>query len=104
MRSRQHPLVRADIKSALNRSLADFGVHQRQRYRQGIRAALAYLIANPRHGTACPDAPDLLLLPIARRGSRASHRFLYRIEPDGTVFVLRLLHDSMVPAEHIPPH
>jgi plasmid stabilization system protein ParE len=47
--------------------------------------------------------PNLRTLHIARRGRRGRHFILYRPAQGQVIEVLRILHDAMEMARHIPP-
>ena len=99
--------ARADIRAILRRTRIMFGTEQVRRYEDLITLALVEL----EHGTSSPLlqrrsdlGDDVWSLRIARRGQPARHIVLCRCREDqGTVQVLRILHDSMDPALHLPP-
>jgi|SRR5580704_11945175 toxin ParE1/3/4 len=101
-RFRIHPLVEDDVADVLAYTLERFGLGQVHRYEQIIEEALTRLIEHPESGRALKIRAGFFLYSIERRGRRASHQFLYRVLEDGRVEVLRLLHDSMDVARHIP--
>ena len=75
-------------------------------YRRTLIAALTSL----HEGPILPDSkardeiqPGLRSLHVARRGRRGRHFVLYRSDEIGTVDVLRILHDTMDLARHLPP-
>ena len=45
----------------------------------------------------------LRTLHIARHGRRGSHFLMYRVTPDMTIEIVRILHDRMDPQRHLPP-
>ncbi|MGH7065743.1 MAG: type II toxin-antitoxin system RelE/ParE family toxin [Stellaceae bacterium] len=47
-------------------------------------------------------APGVWSLHIARGGRRGRHLLLYRVAGEGTIEIIRILHDSMDPARHLP--
>lgn len=48
-------------------------------------------------------APGMRTLHVARQGRRGRHFVVFRVGGDQVIDVLRLLHDSMDLARHIPP-
>jgi plasmid stabilization system protein ParE len=100
---RLHPQVAIDIAEVLSHTFEKFGARQYDRYEALIHEALDHLIAFPKEGIAAPSLPGYLGFHIRQPGRRARHRFLYAVEPDGTVFVLRLLYDGMDVPRHLPP-
>jgi len=104
MTHRIHPRAVEDMAEVLAYTLEQFGIRQYGRYETAIQSALEHLIEHPNEGRPCPPLPGYLTFHIGQIGRRASHRFLYCIEPNGTVFVLRLLHDHMDFVRHLPPH
>lgn len=98
--------ARSDVANLLRRSAADFGAAARERYAALIATALADLRADP----ACLGSADRFeILPGVRtyhlshcrkRAGTPSvgkprHLLAYRVEDDGRVVVLRVLHDAM---------
>lgn len=47
--------------------------------------------------------PDTRTLHVARLGRKGRHFVVFRVAPQRTIEVLRLLHDSMHLARHVPP-
>ncbi|HEY7804348.1 MAG TPA: type II toxin-antitoxin system RelE/ParE family toxin [Orrella sp.] len=47
--------------------------------------------------------PDIRTLHVARNGRKGRHFVVFRGAPRQTIEVLRLLHDSMDLAQHVPP-
>lgn len=107
--------ARADIDGILRASATVFGATARARYGALISTGLADLRADPlRTGArARPEIGEGLRtyhLSHCRRRAAAGgrrvgaprHLRLYRIEPDGAVAVLRVLHDAMELAGHLP--
>lgn len=81
---------------------AQFGPRQAEKYTASITALFLKLEVDP---TNLPSRQRDELGPGFRTwhvGGRARHLLLYRIEGDRVV-VLRILHDSMDIARHLPP-
>jgi plasmid stabilization system protein ParE len=97
-----HPLALGDMERVLGETLALFGPHQFIRYESLTQRALAHIIEHPSRGRPLPFPKGFLFYRLKWLGQNASHRFIYRVAADGTVQVLRFLHDRMIPAKHIP--
>jgi toxin ParE1/3/4 len=88
-----------------NWTAEQFERRQASVYRQTLITALSALSDDP----LVPDnhprddiQPGLCSLHVARRGRRARHLILYRISDQGTLDILRILHDSMDVGRHVP--
>jgi toxin ParE1/3/4 len=93
----------ADIDAALAWTREEFGVVQEARYRATIEAAIGRLVRGPEapgSRPVHPARPDLRRLHLPRPARRV---LIYREAPDGWILVLRILHDSMDLARHLPP-
>jgi toxin ParE1/3/4 len=81
-----------------------FGIAQARRYRALIHSAIRALETgpDPLGSKARNDIlPDLRSFHVAREGQQARHFLLYR--PNGDwIDILRILHDSMEIARHLP--
>ena len=99
-----------DFEGILRWTLEQFGEAQAHAYADTLSAALQSLAAGPEviGATARNDiAKGLFALHVARRGSKGRHFILFRKGGDkdrNVVDVLRLLHDSMDLARHLPPN
>lgn len=90
--------ARRDIANALHHSARRWGPVQRQRYQALIGSALQDLQQNPVHpGSRARDEirPGLRTFHIARPGQSGRHLVVYRLDANGNVQVIRLLHDAM---------
>jgi toxin ParE1/3/4 len=74
-------------------------------YRRTLIAAVTSL----HHGPELPDGrardeiqPGLRILHVARQGRRGRHFVLYRSDEAGTVDIVRIPHDTMDLARHLP--
>jgi toxin ParE1/3/4 len=103
-RSERHPLLAGDIVDAVSFSREKFGERQTERYADAIEDAIDHITAFPDDGRRYRLGPGYWLFNIGRRGRRARHQLLYFIENDGSLLVLRLLHDRMSVRRHIPKH
>jgi toxin ParE1/3/4 len=83
----------------------DFGLLQLDVYRGTLIAAMAELEAGPDVlGSLSRDEihPGLRTLHVARKGRRGRHLIMYRARPDRIIDVVRILHDAMDFARHVP--
>jgi toxin ParE1/3/4 len=96
-----------DFHGIVNWTASEFGAAQALRYEVVLTDAIDALTAGPAAGgaKARPDLlPGLFLLHVARGRHKGRHVVLYRVknETDRIIEVLRLLHDSMDFARHLP--
>ncbi len=83
-----------------------FGPRQTEIYKATLTEALAELTQGPHAlgSTAREEIlPNLRTLHVARRGRRGRHFIMYRPADGQVIEVLRILHDAMELARHIPP-
>jgi toxin ParE1/3/4 len=83
----------------------NFGARQAEHYVETIMLAIEALTDGPETlGTIARDelAPGVRTLHIARQGRKARHFVVFRVADDQVLEVLRLLHDSMDLARHLP--
>lgn len=95
----------ADIRHILRWTRKEFGEQQERAYRVTLRAALKALHSGPNIiGVKKRDdlAPGMFTLHVARNGRKGSHFIVFRISESHTIDVLRLLHDGMDLAAHLP--
>jgi len=90
--------ARRDIANALHHSHGRWGPDQRRRYQALIVRALDDLRHEPMHPAS--RARDEIrsgvrTLHIARSGQAGRHLQVYRLDADGNVELIRLLHDAM---------
>ncbi|RYG77220.1 type II toxin-antitoxin system RelE/ParE family toxin [bacterium] len=96
--------ARRDIVDALQTSRNEFGERKATEYDQLVQLSLREIAMNPTGVRSRPRedlAPAARTMHIARHGRNARHLFVYVIEPNGTVRVLRLLYDSMDLKRHL---
>ena len=99
-------LAEHDIADVLRTTLDMFGPRQVEIYRAILLDALALLSSGPDIiGSAARDdiRPGLRSFHVAQRGRHARHFIVYRASDGMTVEILRILHDRMDLATHIPP-
>jgi toxin ParE1/3/4 len=96
----------ADMRDIFTWTAEHFGIEQARRYRSTILAALRDLGNGPDVIGAQERAdirPNLRSLHIARRGRRGRHVTLFTAsENNHQIRVIRILHDSMDLARHLP--
>jgi toxin ParE1/3/4 len=83
-----------------------FGQRQVEVYRATLLEALAALDAGPDvPGSVAREEirPNLRTLHVARHGRRGRHFIMYRADRDHVIQVVRILHDAMDLARHLPP-
>ncbi len=99
----------ADFHAILDWTAERFGAAQARAYQQTLIDALDALRGGPKAIGARPRndvGRDLYTLHVARNHRRGRHFILFRpmsSEAGGIVEVVRLLHDSMDLARHLPP-
>jgi toxin ParE1/3/4 len=95
-----------DFLRILQYTAETFGPRQTEIYKATLMDALAELTQGPNvAGSVARDEilPGLRTLHVARRGRRARHFIMYRAAEGRILEVLRILHDAMELARHIPP-
>ena len=90
------PRVRDDLEAIWSYSVHLWGTEQAARYVLNIRDACAALAEGRRRGRPCDD-----IRLGYRRLAIGTHLLFYRTEPDGTIDVVRILHQSMDIALHL---
>jgi toxin ParE1/3/4 len=83
-----------------------FGRRQASAYRATLYTAIRSLTGGPDFPGSVPRdeiGPGRRTLHIARGGRRGRHLLLYRVIDQRTIRVIRVLHDSMDLARHVPP-
>ncbi|MEO5375858.1 MAG: type II toxin-antitoxin system RelE/ParE family toxin [Alphaproteobacteria bacterium] len=98
----------ADFEGIVTWTAQRFGTDQALAYAEALSEALAALTAGPVViGVKARDdiGPGLHTLHVARLGRRGRHFILFRVDSSEDmpcVDVLRLLHDAMDLAQHLP--
>lgn len=95
-----------DLASILRWTAGTFGPRQAEAYRDTLIAALTALEAGPTlPGSTARDEiyPGIRTLHVAREGRRGRHAVMNQKTGESTIEVLRILHDSMDLARHLPP-
>ena len=95
----------ADVRGIFLWTVEHFGVDQARRYRATLFAALRDLDDGP-ETTGVRDRAELgrnlKSLHVARHGRRGRHVILFTTGTEDRIQILRILHDSMDLARHLP--
>jgi toxin ParE1/3/4 len=94
-----------DFFDIANWTVENFGVQQAEAYAQTLSLAIEALHDGPEVlGVTVRDDLGLGVrtLHVARQGRKGRHFVVFRAAPEQTIEVLRLLHDSMDLARHLP--
>src|SRR5947208_2050842 len=94
-----------DFANILKWTAEIFGTRQAQLYRDMLVAAIGELVDGPDIvGSKGRDeiTPGLRTLHVARRGRRASHFLMYRLDAGTTIEIVRILHERMDLPRHMP--
>ncbi len=104
---RLSPLAESDFFDILRWTAVHFGKKQARVYATTLRLALKALIEGPSVPGSIARSelgPNILTLHVARNRRKGRHFIVYRAYEDNQgIQVLRILHDSMDLARHIPP-
>jgi toxin ParE1/3/4 len=95
-----------DFSEIISWTLENFGERQAGTYAETLILAIEALHDGPDQlGTRARDdiEPGMRSLHVARQGRSGRHFVLFRAAEDQYIDVLRLLHDSVDLARHIPP-
>ena len=94
-----------DVSAVIEYSAATFGARQAKVYETTLTLAFMALRAGPglRGSIAHNElGTGIRSLHVARGGRRGRHMIIYRELPGRTIEVLRVLHDAMDLARHVP--
>lgn len=94
-----------DVVSIIAWTRRTFSASQARRYNETIIRAAAILANGPSAlGSIARDGvrPGIRTLHIARSGRAGRHLLVYRQAGDNLITVLRILHDAMDLAQHLP--
>ncbi len=97
-----------DLASISAWTAGRFGARQAELYADAISQAIGEIAADPLGGRSKARNQDIgagyRTLHIAKSGRRGRHLCLYRCdEKTGLIIIVRILHDSMDLAIHLPP-
>lgn len=104
-RVRLAELAEQDLLSITLWTVQNFGAHQAEVYAETLSLAIEALHGGPEilGATAREDiGPGIRTLHVARQGRKARHFVVFRAAAEQTIDVLRVLHDSMDLARHLP--
>ena len=95
-----------DFSEIITWTIENFGERQAETYAETLTLAIEALHDGPEQlGAKARDdiGPGIRTLHVARQGRSGRHFVVFREAKDQYIDVLRLLHDSMDLARHIPP-
>lgn len=93
-----------DLREIIRWTTRQFGAAQARSYRQTILSAIRALENGPEApGSKARDEimPGVRTLHVARNGRRGRHFLIYKTS-GSSIVILRVLHDSMELARHLP--
>ena len=85
-------LALSDLHAIAAYTLKEWGAAQMRRYQGSIYRCFELLAENRSAGRPCDD-----IRPGLRRHEHEKHVVFYRLRPDGTIRVSRILHQSRLP-------
>ncbi|WP_027554689.1 type II toxin-antitoxin system RelE/ParE family toxin [Bradyrhizobium sp. Cp5.3] len=94
-----------DFANILKWTTENFGARQSRVYRDTLIQAIGELADGPNvAGSKARDEimPGVRTLHVARRSRRGSHFLMYRVVPNSTIEIVRILHDRMDLRRHVP--
>ncbi|MBI5128090.1 MAG: type II toxin-antitoxin system RelE/ParE family toxin [Rhodopseudomonas palustris] len=94
-----------DFANIIKWTTETFGSRRARAYRDTLIEAIGELVEGPDAvGSKARDdiMSGLRTLHVARHGRRGGHFLMYRTAPDGTIEIIRILHDRMDLQRHIP--
>jgi len=93
-----------DFANILKWTTENFGARQSRVDRDTLVQAIGELADGPNAGSKARDEimPGLRTLHVARRSRRGSHFLMYRVAPNSTIEIVRILHDRMDLWRHVP--
>jgi len=95
-----------DFANILKWTTENFGARQSRVYRDTLVQAIGEL-ANGPNVAGSKDRDEIMAglrtLHVARRSRRGSHLLMYRVAPNSTIEIVRIVHDRMDFRRHVPP-
>ena len=92
-----------DLLDVKAHTLERYGFAQLEEYESLVEQALETIARNPEAGQQRPELlSGVRSCHIGRRGRHARHLFFYRVGTDGTIEIIRFLHDAMDFVRHFP--
>ena len=95
-----------DFANIIKWTTENFGQRQSRVYRDVLIHAIGDLGDGPDiAGSKARDEimSGLRTLHVARQGRRGSHFLMYRVAPEMTIEIVRILHERMDLQRHLPP-
>lgn len=93
-----------DLRGITVWTLENFGARQAELYVDTLSLAIEALHDGP-DGVGCAVreeiGPGIRTLHVARHGRKGRHFVVFRVSPEQTIDVLRVLHDSMNLSRHL---
>jgi toxin ParE1/3/4 len=90
------PAAQADLEEIWDYTAERWDVDQAEEYLRGLQHPIERAAANPRVGRSCDE-----IRPGYRQLAAGSHTLYYRLSADGTVDVVRVLHQRMDVDRHL---
>jgi toxin ParE1/3/4 len=90
------PAAQADLEEIWDYTAERWDVDQAEEYLRGLQHAIERAAANPRVARSCDE-----IRPGYRQLAAGSHTLYYRLSADGTVDVVRVLHQRMDVDRHL---
>jgi toxin ParE1/3/4 len=94
-----------DFANILKWTTENFGARQSRAYQNTLVQAIGELADGPDvSGSKARDEimSGLRTVHVARQGRRGSHLLMYRVAPEATIEIVRILHDRMDLQRHLP--
>jgi len=88
--------ARADLRDIAAYTLHRWGAAQCNRYLEALEERCRQVADTPQLRRPSPDLPSYC------RVLAGKHAIFYRVDDDGTILVVRILHASMLPELHLP--
>jgi toxin ParE1/3/4 len=90
------PAAQADLEEIWDYTAERWDVDQADEYLRGLQHAIERAAANPRVGHSCDE-----IRSGYRKLAAGSHTLYYRLSTDGTVDIVRILHQRMDVDRHL---
>ena len=100
---RLSPAAEADFDDIVRWTAGRFGTWQSERYREQLYRTIDALRSGPDvPGSRSRPDSDIRILHTARFGRRGRHAVYFRVIGSREIEVVRILHDAMDTARHLP--
>ncbi len=86
-----------DLAEIAAYTIETFGLNQARSYRVGLEECLTRIAAEPT--LAGRSAEELA--PALRFAAYGAHVLYFRLQEDGSVLIVRVLHERMLPSKHL---